>query len=105
MDVENTSNVCDAVVFPRNQPSAQFMGQGQETVSVVLSLLLLDPEVILLIDPHKFLTCYSLSKPKLSVPGPRLTFRINKQEKEKQTVFPVELSLLHCKVSSPGFEV
>ena len=80
-DVVNTLDICEAVVAPKNQPGAQFMGQGQETISAVLSSLLSDPGVRLLADPQK--ACFSLSKPKLSVSGPRLTFGINKQEAEK----------------------
>ena len=35
------------------------MGQGQEAVSAVLSLLLSDPEVRLLVDPQKFVDLLS----------------------------------------------
>ena len=35
VDVGGTLNICRAVVVARNQPSAHFMGWGQETVSSV----------------------------------------------------------------------
>ena len=102
MDVEDTLDICGAMVIPRNQSSAQFMGWGQETVSTVLSPQLSSPEVRLLVDRLKSVDLRLTEQIEVIDTRTQTFFVINKQEAEKQMVFPLEKSFLHCKISSPG---